>query len=120
MRGIVLDLRGPPCTLSSHIHTYTHVHYTCVNIYIYIYIYIYTHVIYIYTYMHIRRPSAAPPPTAHLQTPEVHVRGIEIDVAEVAGNCPRLLIATAMKTLGIIMDYQNQNLTITALKHALC
>ena len=37
---------------------------------------------------------------------------VEADVAEVPGNCPPLLSSSAMKTLGVIMDYEKQHLTI--------
>lgn len=39
---------------------------------------------------------------------------VEIDMAEVLGNCPPLLSSSAMKTLGIIMGYEKQTLTIRA------
>ena len=39
---------------------------------------------------------------------------IEVDIAEVTGNCPPLLSSSAMKTLGVIMDYEKQFLTIRA------
>ena len=37
---------------------------------------------------------------------------VEVGVAEVPGNCPPLLSSSAMKTLGVIMDYEKQHLTI--------
>ena len=39
---------------------------------------------------------------------------VEVDVAEVTGNCPPLLSSSAMKTLGVVVDYNSQSLKIHA------
>ena len=36
---------------------------------------------------------------------------VEVDIAEVPGNCPPLFSSSAMKTLCVIMDYGKQHLT---------